>query len=126
MSTPKKELSVDQDCLAKYDNDLNKAITDIKTREWELKQMESKQDETIVEHVYVLDETKKVTDQQLKEAQEQLQKDAVYIRSLEKAKVNRSLPGGRAFFRGNRVTWIKRSVQSPPPKQGPNQNVRKI
>jgi len=90
VSTQKKELAVDQDRFAKYDHDLNKAITELKTREWELKQMESKQDKTIVEHVYVLEKAKKVTDQQLKEAQEQLQKDAVYIRSLEKAKASLS------------------------------------
>lgn len=77
-----------QERITKYDHDLNKAITDLKDREWELKQMESKQDKTIVEHVYVLEKAKKVTDQQLKEAQEQLQKDAVYIRSLEKAKAS--------------------------------------
>ncbi|KAG1765567.1 P-loop containing nucleoside triphosphate hydrolase protein [Suillus occidentalis] len=67
---------------------LTRTITDLKDREWELKQMESKQDKTIVEHVYVLEKAKKVTDQQLREAQEQLQKDAVYIRSLEKAKAS--------------------------------------
>ncbi|KAG0698416.1 P-loop containing nucleoside triphosphate hydrolase protein [Suillus ampliporus] len=83
--TQKKE---HQDRIAKYDHDLNKTITDLKAREWELKQMESKQDKTIVEHVYVLEKAKKVTDQQLREAQEQLQKDAVYIRSLEKAKAS--------------------------------------
>ncbi|KAG1740928.1 P-loop containing nucleoside triphosphate hydrolase protein [Suillus lakei] len=77
-----------QERIATYDHDLNKAITDLKNREWELKQMESKQDKTIVEHVYVLEKAKKVTDQQLREAQEQLQKDAVYIRSLEKAKAS--------------------------------------
>ncbi|KAG2128006.1 P-loop containing nucleoside triphosphate hydrolase protein [Suillus clintonianus] len=77
-----------QERIAKSDQDLNKAITDLKNREWELKQMESKQDKTIVEHVYVLEKAKKVTDQQLKDAQEQLQKDAVYIRSLEKAKAS--------------------------------------
>lgn len=85
MLTQKKEY---QERIAKYDHDLNKAITDLKNREWELKQMESKQDKTIVEHVYVLEKAKKVTDQQLREAQEQLQKDAVYIRSLEKAKAS--------------------------------------
>jgi myosin protein heavy chain len=85
MLTQRKEY---QERIAKYDHDLNNAITDLKNREWELKQMESKQDKTIVEHVYVLEKAKKVTDQQLREAQEQLQKDAVYIRSLEKAKAS--------------------------------------
>ncbi|KAG1781350.1 P-loop containing nucleoside triphosphate hydrolase protein [Suillus placidus] len=85
MLTQRKEY---QERIAKYDHDLNKTITDLKNREWELKQMESKQDKTIVEHVYVLEKAKKVTDQQLREAQEQLQKDAIYIRSLEKAKAS--------------------------------------
>lgn len=85
MLTQRKEY---QERITKYDHDLNKAVTDLKDREWELKQMESKQDKTIVEHVYVLEKAKKVTDQQLREAQEQLQKDAIYIRSLEKAKAS--------------------------------------
>lgn len=66
---------------------LNKALTDLKNKEWEIKQLESRQDKKIVEHVYVLEKAKKVTDQQLRDAQEELQKTAVYIRSLEKAKL---------------------------------------
>jgi len=66
---------------------LNKALTDLKNKEWEIKQLESRQDKKIVEHVYVLEKAKKVTDQQLKDAQEELQKNMVYIRSLEKAKL---------------------------------------
>lgn len=58
----------------------------MKNREWEVKQLESRQDKTIVEHVHVLEEAKRVTDRQLQEAQIELQKQAVYIRSLEKAK----------------------------------------
>ncbi|EEB90642.1 hypothetical protein MPER_11125, partial [Moniliophthora perniciosa FA553] len=54
--------------------------------EWEIKQLESKQDKTIVEHVHVLEEAKRVTDRQLQDAQVELQKNAAYIRSLEKAK----------------------------------------
>jgi myosin protein heavy chain len=79
----KKELAVDRDRLAKYDEELNRTLDDLKAREWELKQLESRQDRTIVEHVHVLEKAKKVTDQQLKEAQEELQKNAIYIRSLE-------------------------------------------
>lgn len=66
---------------------LNKAFTDLKNKEWEIKQLESRQDKKIVEHVHVLEKAKKVTDQQLRDAQEELQKNAVYIRSLEKAKL---------------------------------------
>ena len=79
----KKELAVNRDHLAKYDGELNRVLDELKAREWELKQLESRQDKTIVEHVHVLEKAKKVTDQQLKEAQEELQKNAVYIRSLE-------------------------------------------
>ncbi|KAF9234323.1 nonmuscle myosin heavy chain b [Melanogaster broomeanus] len=83
----KRELALDQDRLGKMDAALNKALTDLKSKEWEVKQLESRQDKKIVEHVHVLEKAKKVTDQQLKEAQEELQKTAVYIRSLEKAKM---------------------------------------
>ena len=48
--------------------------------------MESKQDKTIVEHVHILEEAKHVTDRQLVEAQQELQKNVAYIRSLEKSK----------------------------------------
>lgn len=83
----KRELALDQDRLSKMDAALNKALTDLKNKEWEIKQLESRQDKKIVEHVHVLEKAKKVTDQQLKDAQEELQKTAVYIRSLEKAKL---------------------------------------
>ncbi|RDX42040.1 hypothetical protein OH76DRAFT_150576 [Lentinus brumalis] len=65
---------------------MNKVLTDLKKAEWEVKQLEAKQDKTIVEHVHVLEEAKRVTDRQLAEAQVELQKQAAYIRSLEKAK----------------------------------------
>lgn len=81
--TQKKELAVHRDRFAKYDEELSRVLDDLKAREWELKQLESRQDKTIVEHVHVLEKAKKVTDQQLKEAQVELQKNAVYIRSLE-------------------------------------------
>ena len=48
--------------------------------------MESKPDKTIVEHVHVLEEAKRVTDRQLTDAQMELQKNAAYICSLEKSK----------------------------------------
>ena len=43
--------------------------SDLKSREWEVKQLESKQDKTIVEHVHFLEEAKRVTDRQLADAQ---------------------------------------------------------
>ncbi len=75
-----------KDINVKFERDLNKVLTDLKAREWEVKQLEAKQDKTIVEHVHVLEEAKRVTDRQLAEAQVELQKQAAYIRSLEKAK----------------------------------------
>lgn len=87
VANQKRELTLDKDRLGKLDAALKKALADLATREWEIKQLESRQEKTIVEHVHVLEKAKKVTDQQLKEAQAELQKNAVYIRSLEKAKM---------------------------------------
>ena len=75
-----------KDINIKFERDMNKVLTDLKKAEWEVKQLEAKQDKTIVEHVHVLEEAKRVTDRQLAEAQVELQKQAAYIRSLEKAK----------------------------------------
>lgn len=70
----------------KLDRELNKALSDLKAREWEVKQLEARQDKTIVEHVHVLEEAKRVTDRQLQEAQAELQAKEAYIRSLEKTR----------------------------------------
>jgi myosin protein heavy chain len=91
VSSQKTELIKVKDRAVKLDRELNKALTDLKHREWEVRQLESKQDKTIVEHVHVLEEAKRVTDRQLADAQVELQKNATYIRSLEKAKSR--LPG---------------------------------
>ena len=85
-TTRKQEIATLKDRNIKLDRDLNKALTDIKNLEWQNKQLESKQDKTIVEHVHVLEEAKRVTDRQLAEAQLELQKNATYITSLEKTK----------------------------------------
>ena len=58
----------------KYDQEINKILTELKNREWEVKQLESKQDKTIVEHVHVLEEAKCVTDRQLMDAEVELQR----------------------------------------------------
>ena len=84
--TQKAELIRVKDMNIKLDRELNKALDNLKACEWEVKQLESKQDKTIVEHVHVLEEAKRVTDRQLAEAQAELQKNNAYIRSLEKAK----------------------------------------
>lgn len=84
--TQKTEIVRLKDINIRFERDLNKALNDLKAREWEVKQLEAKQDKTIVEHVHVLEEAKKVTDKQLVEAQLELQKQSAYIRSLEKSK----------------------------------------
>ena len=86
LSSQKTELAKLKDRNVKLDRELNKALTELKAREWEVKQLESRQDKTIVEHVHVLEEAKRVTDRQLADAQVDLQKNAAYIRSLEKIK----------------------------------------
>jgi myosin protein heavy chain len=68
------------------DRELNQALTELKNREWQVKQLESRQDKTIVEHVHVLEEAKRVTDRQLADAQQELQRQTAYIKSLESAK----------------------------------------
>lgn len=85
-STQKSEIAKLKERNLKFEKDLNKTITELKEREWEVKQLLSKQDKTIVEHVHVLEEAKRVTDRQLADAQKELQKNAVYIRSLLQAK----------------------------------------
>ncbi|KAF5353873.1 hypothetical protein D9756_007302 [Leucocoprinus leucothites] len=85
-SGQKAELMKLKDRNVKLDRELNKALKDLKDREWEIKQLESRQDKTIVEHVHVLEEAKRVTDRQLAEAQLELQKNQSYIRSLEKTR----------------------------------------
>ncbi|KAK2467941.1 hypothetical protein APHAL10511_000236 [Amanita phalloides] len=85
-SVQKAEIVKIKDLNVKLDRDLSKALNDIKEKEWELKQMESKRDKAIVEHKHVYEAAKKMTDAQLAEAQLELQKNATYIRSLEKAK----------------------------------------
>lgn len=86
VTTQKTEIIRLKDINIKFDRDLNKALNELKTREWEVKQLEAKQDKTIVEHVHVLEEAKKVTDKQLADAQLEVQRQAAYIRSLEKSK----------------------------------------
>ena len=85
-SKQKAELIQLRDKNVKFDRELNKLLTELKNREWEVKQLESRQDKTIVEHVHVLEEAKRVTDRQLSDAQKELESQAAYIRSLEKAK----------------------------------------
>lgn len=84
------EVAKYKDRTAKLERDLNKSLNDLHARDWEVSQLRSKQDKTIVEHVHVLEEAKKVTDRQLAEAQLELQSQTAYIRSLEKTKTRLS------------------------------------
>jgi myosin heavy chain 9/10/11/14 len=86
VSTQKTELVKYKDSIVKLELELDKALSNLKAREWDIKQLEGRQDKTIVEHVHVLEEAKRVTDRQLAAAQAELLKNATYIRSLEKAK----------------------------------------
>lgn len=86
VSNHKAEVGQLKDQTVQLEAELNKALSDLKARAWEAKQLESKQHTTIVEHVHVLEEAKRVTDRQLADAQAELQQSQAYIRSLEKAK----------------------------------------
>ncbi|THH29323.1 hypothetical protein EUX98_g4864 [Antrodiella citrinella] len=86
VSTQKTEIVRLKDLNVKLNRELNKAFDDLKAREWEVKQLEAKQDKTIVEHVHVLEEAKRVTDGLLAAAQATLREQSAYIRSLENNK----------------------------------------
>ena len=82
----KRESNELKDQNIKLERDLKKALDDLSQRDWEVSQLRSKQDKTIVEHVHVLEEAKRVTDRQLADAQKELLELNTYIKSLEKAK----------------------------------------
>jgi myosin protein heavy chain len=86
VSSQRAEIATLKDRNVKLDRELNQTITDKKNLEWANKQLISRQDKTIVEHVHVLEEAKRVTDRQLADARLELEKQTAYIRSLEKAK----------------------------------------
>ena len=86
-SNQKAEIAKLKDRNAKLDRELAKALDDLKAREWDVKQLLSKQDKTIVEHVHVLEEAKRVTDRLLQEAQLELRRNEKFIRSLQSAKM---------------------------------------
>ena len=86
VSTQKAELAKFKDRNTNLEKDLNKTLTELKAREWDVKQLLSKQDKTIVEHVHVLEEAKRVTDKQLQQAQAELERNNIYILSLKQSK----------------------------------------
>ena len=85
-TSQKAEIAKLKDRNTKIDKELTKALDDLKAREWDVKQLLSKQDKTIVEHVHVLEEAKRVTDRLLHEAQLELRRNEKFIRSLQSAK----------------------------------------
>ncbi|KAJ6475814.1 hypothetical protein C8R47DRAFT_670248 [Mycena vitilis] len=86
VSTHKTELAKLKEHSAQLEAELNSALSDLAARDTEVKQIQTIQHTTIVEHVHVLEEAKRVTDRQLVEAQAELANNQAYIRSLEKAK----------------------------------------
>ncbi|KAG8905822.1 hypothetical protein FRB99_008187 [Tulasnella sp. 403] len=85
-SSKNREVIQLKDKCVKLDRDLSKAQNELHQKDWEINQLRSKQDKTIVEHVHVLQEAKAFTDRQLAEAQTELEKQKGYIKSLEKTK----------------------------------------
>ncbi|KAF8320349.1 nonmuscle myosin heavy chain b [Clavulina sp. PMI_390] len=82
----KREANELKDQNIKLERELKKALDDLHQRDWEVSQLRSKQDKTIVEHVHVLEEAKRVTDRQLALARKELEDLNGYVKSLEKAK----------------------------------------
>ncbi|OCH83604.1 hypothetical protein OBBRIDRAFT_840372 [Obba rivulosa] len=76
VSNQKAEIICLKDHNVKPDRDFHKALTVLKIREWEVKQLESLQEKTIVEHVHVLEEAKHVAHRQLADAQAELGQNA--------------------------------------------------
>lgn len=72
----------------KLNRELNKALNNLKAREWDMKQLGARQDKTMVEHVPVLEKAKRVTDKLFSEAQLKLMKRAAHL--LEESKVRLS------------------------------------
>ncbi|CAG7850212.1 Myosin heavy chain, non-muscle AltName: Full=Myosin II; AltName: Full=Non-muscle MHC; AltName: Full=Zipper protein [Serendipita indica DSM 11827] len=74
--------------VAKMEKDMVNLQKDIGDRDWQIKQLKSKasQDKTTVEHVYVLQEAKRVTDLQLEEAKRELERERTRIKTLETTK----------------------------------------
>lgn len=62
------------------------AADEVKEREKEIRQLESRQDKTVVEHIHVLEEAKRVTDRELQRTQKELLEKEQTIKTLEKVK----------------------------------------
>lgn len=75
-----------QDRLSKTERQLAKANADFNDLHAEARLLRSRENKTIVEHVYVLEAAKRISDRQLAEAKLELQSLRVYVKSLEKAR----------------------------------------
>ncbi|KZT51923.1 putative nonmuscle myosin heavy chain b [Calocera cornea HHB12733] len=81
------EIAQFSDRQVNWEKELTKARSDLAAREQEIGQLRGRPaDITIIEHVHVLEEAKRVTDRQLLEAQAELESLQLYVRSLERAK----------------------------------------
>ncbi|KZO94356.1 putative nonmuscle myosin heavy chain b [Calocera viscosa TUFC12733] len=87
ISTRDTEITKLNDLQGSWENELAKLKSDLAAREHEIGQLRGRPaDITIIEHVHVLEEAKRVTDRQLLEAQAELESLQLYVRSLERAK----------------------------------------
>lgn len=80
------EFSSLEDQLGRTERDLAKVRADFKELNAEAKILRSLENKTVVEHVYVLEAAKRLTDRQLADARVELQSLKVYVKSLEKVK----------------------------------------
>ncbi|KAF7324837.1 Myosin II heavy chain [Mycena kentingensis (nom. inval.)] len=87
LTDQKNELAQLKERNTQLDASLTQALSDLQARDAEAKQLGVKQHTTIVQHVHVLEEAKRITDQELADAKSELEQSRAYIRSLEKAKV---------------------------------------
>ncbi|KAG8784773.1 hypothetical protein FRC15_002641 [Serendipita sp. 397] len=72
--------------ISKLERDIVSLQKDVGDRDWQIKQFKANQNKTIVEHIYVLQEAKRVTDGQLEEAQKALAAEQARNKALEKTK----------------------------------------
>jgi myosin heavy chain 9/10/11/14 len=72
--------------VTKMEKDMVNLQKDIGDRDWQIRQLKANQNKTIVEHVHVLQEAKRVTDGQLEDAQRDLAKERAKVQLLEKTR----------------------------------------
>ena len=74
--------------VTKMEKDMVNLQKDIGDRDWQIKHLKNaaSQDKTTVEHVYVLQEAKRVTDGQLEDVKRELERERTRIKTLETTK----------------------------------------